>query len=80
MTQQSTAIMFSTFFGFIVHGLSAAAAAHTNDANMFPSDEQAEEQKMPVSTLCGIEEFAQRWKIFDYRDDQDAADLIALGR
>ena len=82
MKQQSTATTFLPLSVVIVliFGLSGAIAAQTNDADISTPEEQTEEQKLPVSTLCGTEEFAAQWKIFDYRNDQDSADLIALGK
>lgn len=80
MSQRSAAITFLPLSVVIVLGLSGAAAAQTSDADISTSEEQSDGQKLPVSTLCGTEEFASQWKILDYREDQDAADLIALGK
>ena len=80
MSKRSAAVTFLPLSVVIVLGLSGAVEAQTNDVDISTSEEQNEEQKLPVSTLCGTEEFAAQWKIFDYRSDQDSADLIALGK
>ena len=56
------------------------ASSRFDEASFDALNEDRGEQKLPVSTICGTEAFAQRWKLFDYRESADSSDLVALAR
>ena len=80
MTRRCSAMRSLQLFMLTLLGVSAEASAQSDGANAVVPNVNHDEQKLPVSAICGTEAFAQRWKIFDYRESTDSIDLVALGR